>query len=587
MAILDQYNNPVYSHSYTRKPAKSANLAGGERPSYDRNLKDLGKLVPKFDRQSLCSISKQLYLNSPPLIGAIDQKGMYSVGNAYLPVYKGSDHVWGKAARDWLEGEWYEICNVAGGNNDFSSDLYIDSVAMDRDGEVFEYFTQTKSGYPQIQIIPSHRIDAGGLPEGRLAKGVFSGSKFYHEDGIVYWSDSNKPVAYSFVDANGGHERFIDASLIKHTFDKSWPEQKRGLPLFYATLNNLRDILQSEEWERGTLLNMSSEVYTIHNETGGPDTDDPTYIPSDDLEAPTIQYMQGGRIRYARAGAGEKIEQHQNFRPGNPWLDFNEFQMRLCFQQINWPMSMSWKASGQGTAERNDIGKACRAVKDRQTILDKIAKWRITRALVWAMKTGRIPQSSDWYNWAFTHPPSLTIDDGRSSKEKIEKLKMGILNQTDLVGEEGKSLEEHLMERGQEIVIREKIRLSLEKEHGMKIDPRYFMMLTPNEQPVTDEGAGSQDGESAPNESENERMKFDNLKAKFDAYGVAVRAGAITPADVDEEAFRKEANLPPMTPAVRGAWKEDKGYRRPITLLQKVVAATGFGGPKKEDPEEE
>jgi hypothetical protein len=120
--------------------------------------------------------------------------------------------------------------------------------------------------------------------------------------------------------------------------------------------------------------------------------------------------------------------------------------------------------------------------------LDKIAKWRVTRALAWAMSSGRLPQSQDWYSWGFTKPPSLTIDDGRSSKEKIEKLKMGILNQTDLIGEEGKSLKEHLLERGNEIVMREKIRLQLEAENpGIKIDPRYFMMLTPNEQPPTEE----------------------------------------------------------------------------------------------------
>jgi hypothetical protein len=164
-------------------------------------------------------------------------------------------------------------------------------------------------------------------------------------------------------------------------------------------------------------------------------------------------------------------------------------QMRLCFQQINWPMALSWKgnAAGGGTAERNAIGMAVRAVKDRQSILDKIAKWRVTRAIAWAMSSGRLPQSQDWYSWGFTKPPSLTIDDGRSSKEKIEKLKMGILNQTDLIGEEGKSLDEHLNERGEEIAKRELKRQEMEKKYKIEIDPRYFMMLTPNEQPPTEE----------------------------------------------------------------------------------------------------
>lgn len=480
MSILDQYGNP---YGYTRRPARSANLGGGERPSEARNLRDLSKIIPKWDRQTLVSASKTLYLNSPPLIGAIDQKAMYSVGNAYLPIYKGKDTEWGKAAKDWLEGEWYEICNIAGGNNDFSSDLYIGSVAMDRDGEVFEYFTASSSGYPQIQIIPSHRIDAGGLPEGRLPSGQFSSSKFFHEDGIVYFSDTGKPAAYSFVDIEGRHEKFLLAQFVKHTFDKAWPEQKRGLPLFYAVLNNLRDILQSEEWERFNLLSMSSLNYTIENEAGGPDMDEPDYVAPENEGDFSVKTLLGGRINYVRAGAGEKITQHQNFRPGNPWHEFYDMQVRSALMAVNWPSSMIHKPTGQGTAERNDIGKAVRAVKDRITILDKIAKWRVTRALVWAMQSGRIPQSTDWYNWGFTHPPSLTIDDGRSSKEKLEKLKMGILNQTDLIGEEGKSLEEHLLERGNEIVMREKIRMQLEKEHGITIDPRYFMMLTPNEQP--------------------------------------------------------------------------------------------------------
>ena len=246
-------------------------------------------------------------------------------------------------------------------------------------------------------------------------------------------------------------------------------------------------------------------------------------------------------------------------------------QMRLAFQQINWPMAMSWKGNGAGggTAERNAIGMAVRAVKDRQSILDKIAKWRITRALAWAMFSGRIPQSTDWYAWGFTKPPSLTIDDGRSSKEKIEKLKMGILNQTDLIGEEGKSLAEHLNERGEEIAMRELKRREMESKYQIEIDPRYFMMLTPNEQPTqsVEPAEAETDEDGNPIQADNgDRMKFDNLKAKFDAYGVAVRAGAITPCDADEDEFRKEAGLPPMSTAVKGAWKEDKGFRRPITL---------------------
>lgn len=489
--IIDPNTGQPYQYE-NRRPARSANLGGGSRPSESRNLKDLDKLVPKQDRQMLVSASKTLYLNSQPLIGAIDQKAMYSVGTAWLPVYKGKDAAFGEAAKEWLEGEWYEICNTVGTTSDFVTDLYTASVGIDREGEWFEYFTATAGGYPQIQLIPSHRIDAGGLPEGQLPKGRYSGTQFWHEDGIVYWKNSMNPVAYSFCDINGIHEKFIDSAFVKHVFDKSWPEQKRGLPLFYHSLNGLRDILQSEEWERRTLLIMSRLTYTLETTSGGPDNDpdEPGYIAPSGCGQPSVQYLEGGTIQYVEAKSGEKLTQHQNFRPGNPWMDFNDYQVRLALMGINWPYSL-WKPSGQGTAERHDIGKAVRAVDDRQALLSKVAKWRITKALAWAMANERIQKSSDWWNWGFTKPPKLTIDDGRSSKEKLEKFKAGILNATDLIGEEGHSYAETLHERGQEVISRMRLIKDLEQANPDlgPIDPRYFLMLTPNEQASTEEPA--------------------------------------------------------------------------------------------------
>ena len=61
-------------------------------------------------------------------------------------------------------------------------------------------------------------------------------------------------------------------------------------------------------------------------------------------------------------------------------------------------------------------------------------------------------------------------------------------------------------------------------------------------------------------------LDFVTLKAKFDSYGVAVRAGSITPQRSDEAAFRSEAGLPDMGDEVLQSWTEDGGYRRPITL---------------------
>jgi hypothetical protein len=53
----------------------------------------------------------------------------------------------------------------------------------------------------------------------------------------------------------------------------------------------------------------------------------------------------------------------------------------------------------------------------------------------------------------------------------------------------------------------------------------------------------------------------------FDAYGVGVRAGAITPQSEDEAFFRREIGLPNAAEAVNEVWS-DEPTRRPITLTQ-------------------
>jgi hypothetical protein len=479
--ILDQYGNLV---SYrNRRPSRHANLGGGERPSESRNLSDLHKVVTKYDRQTLSSASRTLYLNSPLMVGALNQIGIYAVGNAWLPTFKGEDKVNGDVIKNWLKDEWYPICNVAGDIADFTSDLYVDSISLDRDGEVFEYFTSSPNGYPQIQQIPAHRIDSGGTVDGILTSGKYSGYELY--DGIIYYPNTSISVAFCLCDVEGNFQQYIEKKYILHIFDRYWPEQRRGLPLFWHSLNNLRDIMQSEEWERMNLLSMSSLNYTVENESGGPDMEDPTYE-AEECGNLAVEYLQGGRIMYARAGAGEKITQHQNFRPGNPWHEFYDMQARQCLVGACLPSTL-WKPSGQGTAQREDIGKACRFVEDRQSILAKIAKWRVTKAVAWAMEKGRVPMVEQWWNWGFTTPPKLTIDDGRSLKEKMALYDKGLINATQILGELSLDLGETIKERVNEEAIRLIAIRDSNAANNVEIDPRSVRLLTASEQPQPDE----------------------------------------------------------------------------------------------------
>lgn len=66
--------------------------------------------------------------------------------------------------------------------------------------------------------------------------------------------------------------------------------------------------------------------------------------------------------------------------------------------------------------------------------------------------------------------------------------------------------------------------------------------------------------------AEIESRSAQSLKLLLDAYGVAVRAGVITPQREDEVEFRKLFNLPAMSPAVEADWNNTNGIRKPTTL---------------------
>jgi hypothetical protein len=138
-------------------------------------------------------------------------------------------------------------------------------------------------------------------------------------------------------------------------------------------------------------------------------------------------------------------------------------------------------------------------------------------------------------------------------------------------------IEETFTQRGYET--------ELAKKHGIKC-------MIPAGMIDPDAQQANQDGEEGEGESESEKMRLnaEAVKQEMDAYGVGVRAGTITPQTEDENFYRKKLGLPAMSTGAKAAWKEDEGYRRPITLVQEGTAA--FGQPAappdgKEKPTED
>lgn len=64
------------------------------------------------------------------------------------------------------------------------------------------------------------------------------------------------------------------------------------------------------------------------------------------------------------------------------------------------------------------------------------------------------------------------------------------------------------------------------------------------------------------------------LRTLVETYGIAVRAGVVTPTLDDEIRMRELIGLPQVTEAVRASWAETGGIRQPITLAKESPPTT-------------
>lgn len=440
MAILDPYGRPVSSGGRFLDAAHN----GGDRPMWPPRSESILKAVNTYDWRTVVYASRRLFANMGVPRGAIFQKSMFAVGRAWRPVFRGKDADWGKLAREWLVDEFFPACEVRGGAFDFVTSLFVDSVAIDRDGGYGILFTKDDDGFPQTQRIPIHRFGSRwDSRESIVQDGKFKGLSIHQ--GIIY-NRHGKPVAYRVyedpinTEVSEANFRDISAQDLLHVYDPEWHDQGHGFPAFTHALNDLRDMQQSQKWEQLAMLIASSIGLIEHNESGGADPNDPAFLGADCTVSETgIQSMtfEGGLVRYFKANSGAKLEQFVNQRPGEDWDKFNDRLTRAALCGIQWPTSMAWKPDGGGTDTRADIMKARASVEDRQDLLRPVARRIVGYALSVAMTPrkdgglGALPayRGSDaggFLKWSFSVPPKIGIDDGRDAQQRLDNLDHGV-----------------------------------------------------------------------------------------------------------------------------------------------------------------
>jgi len=449
MALVDQWGYPIDSRLINATSRTSG------RPYIPTYTESINRSVNLQDWRTLLSLSRRLWANNGIVKGATVQKAMHSVGRAWNPVFRGADQEWGKIASEWLL-LWYGTSNVRGDVFDFKTSLYLQSIAIDRDGDQGVLLTTSEDGlWPMLQTIPAHRIGQRDSTETVVQDGPYRGLRISH--GVIT-NPVGRSVAYRVLADDEEGDDDISARDLILSFDPEWADQLRGLPLFSHALNDLRDADQSQYWEQLNQMASSSRTLIETNESGQADVNDPGMVLGGNGidDGMSMERLEGGTITYFKAGSGSKLEQFVNMRPGQDWDQFQDRLARKALLGVGWPYSLCWKPDGQnGTQERAEIEKARTTILDRQELLKPVAQRVVGYAISKAIKSGVLPEykGSDeggFLKWDFTLPPKFSIDLGRDSAARREDYKLGFKNLSEVVAEQGQVLEQHMDARERE-----------------------------------------------------------------------------------------------------------------------------------------
>ena len=445
---------PQYQSNRYRRPLRSLN-------------KDTKQLIPTGTHQQLVSAGRWLFGNFAPVRGALLEQCTYSV-QPFIPQYVGKDLDWGVRAESWLR-DWHKIMDVQG-RCDFEEFLYLSLLSIKRDGDVGVMLTNTAGGYPAVQLIPAHRIA--------------SRNQNANEHNGVISNKQGRAVSY-MIDG----ERKVSARDMALCFFPEWSDQGRGVTPLSAVTGDLQDIKELREYELNAQKAASSIALVEHNEDGYAD-DSEAFIDQtidDGNLTTTLETLEGGAIRYFRAGSGSKIEVLDRNRPGANAQDFENTILRSAFQALEWPFDLSLDPTKIGGAVvRLVTAKAQRTVEKNQRLVRKIAKRIDGYALAKAMKLGLLPQpkGGDWYSWHYQGPRKISVDGGRDAAAGREDYKLGLTTLQELYADRGLHWEDEVEKR----ITEQRFVLDLAEKHG--IDPNRVQLLTPNGLPTNENTTG-------------------------------------------------------------------------------------------------
>jgi lambda family phage portal protein len=424
---------------------------GTSRGDWSRPVHSSKLDLPNAKRLQIVGVSREMERNDAIMQRFLDLLELYGVGPSGLTLRAATqDGDWNLAA-DEIWRTWSRYPDLTS-RQSFGQlqRMIIRAVAVD--GEIFAILTRSRNGRPRIQLIETHRVknptNVVKMPE-RL------------DDGIEL-DEYGRPVAYWVQQEdlrNGmgiGEFRRFDADDVVHFYDPSRTSQRRGLPLFYAVLNDLIDLqeLQGLEMKAAKDNARVSRVKTRTPDAPGdgigaslrrPDT----ATTNADKEVDVEQAIGGEQFNLR---PGEDLKVLQSSRPSVAVQQFWDYVAARVAAGGGLPIELILMRSLQGTMARGAFEMANTFFRSWSHALAEPLGLIREYVLQTEMDRGFLADGPNgWREFRFTPPRSIMVDVGRASAALISEWRAGFTTLEDVCGQAGKDWREVLAQRAREI----------------------------------------------------------------------------------------------------------------------------------------
>lgn len=453
---------------------------------------DTHRNISRTGRRTLVSLGRWLFANFPTVQGVIREQADMAIAT-YVPQYAGRNKRWGVKAEEWLNN-WHERMIVSGLDYyDFCNILIMAAMV---DGDLGLLLSETTDEYPQVQLIPCHRIGIYAATD-TVISGRWKGRRIV--DGVII-NDYSRPIAYEVGESDyfSQSTRYISANDMMLANYPDYCDQYRGISMLASGLLDWKDVAERRRFELIAQKAGAALTLVISNESGEADPsknlvknigtfkDDENDVANNAVDEFAKLGFDGGMVHYLKAGSAENIKSFQNDRPAKSAMEHEDVIVQAALHGVGWSRDYSLNPAKVGGAPmRVVVERINRTLKKRRRLAAKVMKRLDSFGIAKAMALGILDPDVDWYKWNYQHPGDITADKKYDNDVAMSRLNRGLTSEK----REAAKLGADELE-----ILDEKIAYEKELQRRCKkagVEPGAIRQLTPNGNAPAETGANS------------------------------------------------------------------------------------------------